>query len=60
MYPTPDQLADWAVINGGNAEYLKAQIPKLTRYAQTCPDETAQRVMALVRAYERKLLETTK
>jgi hypothetical protein len=57
MYPTPEQLADWAADNAGNAEYLKAQIPKLKRYARTCPNDVAQRVLALVQAYERKLEE---
>lgn len=58
MYPTPEQLAEiWAGAGPGNADYLKAQIPKLTQYARTCPDEVAQRIMAIVQAYERKLKE---
>ena len=55
MYPTPEQLADWAIQNP-NVD-LKNRIVNLKRYARTCPDDVAQRVLAIVRAYERKLEE---
>ena len=52
---TPEELADWAMLE---PEYdLKSRIANLTKYAQSAPAEQARRAMALVQAYELKLVE---
>jgi hypothetical protein len=55
MYPTPDQLAEWAMLD---PEYdLKSRIVNLKKYACSAPTEQAQRALDIIQAYERKLLE---
>lgn len=55
MNPTPDQLAEWAMLD---PEYdLKSRIVNLKKYARSAPAEQAQRALAIVQAYELKLKE---